>query len=270
MRFSRLAVALKSGHETLLTRVPMQLLTTLSLIPNLVIVGDTQGWIAGREMVDVYSGVYERVRERVGVGRTVVENVGRVQKRVVGGEKGVNRVVSGQEVKSNGWVTDAHKNLPGFQLLVDTFADIEIDWYIMIDDDSYVFWDNLELYLSTHDPSVPYFTGRNNYFKGCDGVTNFKDGPYIAQGGSGIVISRGAMLLMREGLDECILKYETCWAGDIRTALCLRDVGVKVTWGDGFYQHPPGEEVVFPEEGCERVNVFHHVLPEQVLQSSPN
>ena len=68
---------------------------------------------------------------------------------------------------------------------------------------------------------LQYF-GNANVFKGCDNVENFDDGPQFAHGGSGIVISRGAMIEMMKIHESCILKYKDCFAGDIRTALCLR------------------------------------------------
>ncbi|KAJ3307523.1 hypothetical protein HDU76_004597 [Blyttiomyces sp. JEL0837] len=43
---------------------------------------------------------------------------------------------------SQGWKLDAHKNLPGLQILYQRFPDA--DWYLMIDDDSYMFFDNLD------------------------------------------------------------------------------------------------------------------------------
>ncbi|KAJ3025011.1 UNVERIFIED_CONTAM: hypothetical protein HDU68_007559 [Siphonaria sp. JEL0065] len=175
------------------------------------------------------------------------------------------RVASGQDLKTDGWKKDAHKNLPGFQVLYETFPNA--DWYFMIDDDTYMLFENMREYLTNLDSEEPYFTGRNNYYKGCDGVTEFnKKGPFIAQGGSGIVISRGAMKLMIAGMDQCILKYQDCWAGDIRTALCLRDVGVLIKWGNGFNSHSPVVDIEYPQDPCALPNAFHHVLPHQMQQ----
>ena len=39
--------------------------------------------------------------------------------------------------KSVGWKFDAHKNLPGWVLLYEKYP--EAEWYVMIDDDTYLF-----------------------------------------------------------------------------------------------------------------------------------
>ena len=52
---------------------------------------------------------------------------------------------------SQGWLTDAHKNLPGFRELYRRFPKAE--WYIMIDDDTYLFKHNLLHFLNGYDSS---------------------------------------------------------------------------------------------------------------------
>ncbi|KAJ3295495.1 hypothetical protein HDU79_009008 [Rhizoclosmatium sp. JEL0117] len=254
----------------------MQLLTFLSEVDNIVLIGDTSAKIGERNVVDVYTDLYAKTRKKLGIVEVGGEDEPfkrTIKKEDVNAFKNQGqgkRVISGQDVSTDGWQADAHKNLPGFQVLVETYPDA--DWYLMIDDDTYVVMDNLAQYLEAKNPNEPHFIGRNNYFKGCDGVTQFHTGPgagtaehpYIAQGGSGIIISRGAMKKMTKGLNQCIIKYQNCWAGDIRTALCLRDNGVVVSWGDGFYENPPLDEIRFPDDPCSLPNTFHHVLPSQM------
>ncbi|KAI8853722.1 hypothetical protein BC829DRAFT_382001 [Chytridium lagenaria] len=201
-------------------------------------------------MIDVFTGVYDMVDRRLSAmekkrkleftkqkGGPMVDETQRHNRRSLHRRK-EDAVIPAES--SLGWKLDAHKNLPGFEYLYKTYPDA--DWYIMIDDDSYVFFDNLERYLRDMDPAVPFYTGSANVFLG-----------WFAHGGSGIVVSRGAMKLMMEGIEKCIKKYKDCWAGDVRVALCLRDQNLLITPG---YQ--------FPANGCERPNVFHHLLPYQI------
>ncbi|KAI8839206.1 hypothetical protein BJ741DRAFT_600236 [Chytriomyces cf. hyalinus JEL632] len=260
--FPNIAVVLKTGSETLIDRVAIQLATFLNRIENLLVVGDKPGFaICDYEMVDVYSQLYVDTRKRMGLKLD-----------------GSQDDLAGNEVDRR-WdelaferrdrvVTDAHKNLPVFKLLFEKYPDA--DWFLMIDDDSYVYWDNLAEYLKGKDPSKPYYTGQitisrlNVYQQGCDGIKEFGIGILIAQGGAGILASRGAMKLLLNVVDTCIIKYKDCWAGDIRTALCFRDAGVLVDWGVGFHGVPPNEEFIYPDDPCEKPSVFHHVLPWQM------
>ncbi|KAJ3218900.1 hypothetical protein HDU67_003539 [Dinochytrium kinnereticum] len=86
--------------------------------------------------------------------------------------------------ESRGWKLDAHKNLPAFRLLHNRYP--KADWYIMIDDDTYLFVENVHAMLSKMDPSHPWYLGAAN-------------------------------------------------AGDVRTALCLRDKNIYVTNTPGFW-----------------------------------
>jgi hypothetical protein len=130
--------------------------------------------------------------------------------------------------KSLGWKSDAHKNLPGFKLLYD--AHPNADWFIMLDDDTFMLFENLVDYLDENfpDPDAQIYLGNPNRFIGCDGVTKMGKGPGFAHGGSGIVLSRGAMRVLVANIDACISRYKTCWAGDVRTALCLRDNDIRL------------------------------------------
>ncbi|KAJ1536553.1 hypothetical protein HK405_015162, partial [Cladochytrium tenue] len=123
-----------------------------------------------------------------------------------------------------GWRRDASKNLPGFRALHAAFP--QASWYdpsslpakhafLMIDDDSYVFLDNLHALLhdataatplrAMHDAGLPVYSGLRTRFRGCDGVREFGQGPLFAHGGSGILMNKVAMERMLERVDDCIV-----------------------------------------------------------------
>ncbi|KAJ3246243.1 hypothetical protein HDU77_009026 [Chytriomyces hyalinus] len=313
--FPRIAVALKTGSETLYTRTATQLLTFLSNTSSidLMLVGESPGYsIGGKEMVDVYTRVYEDAKARVQASSADKEWIQRMQfldkhpsvvkhlKEVEQGDasekekgpidspenelvkqddhlrkrSGLSRraaakiglekgfVVPGQKAKTKGWTLDAHKNLPAFRLLYNKFPNA--DWYIMIDDDSYIFLDNLRHFLSKRDPSENHYIGQGNRFRGCDGVRKMGDGPKFAQGGSGIVMSQGALKTMMNVIDVCIMRYKSCWAGDIRVGLCMRDSGILVEHFREFYGFPPDADFGFPDDPCTRPLVFHHSTQHQI------
>ena len=94
------------------------------------------------------------------------------------------------------------------------------------------------------------------------GVKKFGKGPKFAHGGSGIVISSGAIKKMLINLDKCIVKYRTCWAGDIRTALCLRDNDILIKGIPGFNNNPLQLTNLGPP--CQTPITFHHLLGRQM------
>lgn len=94
------------------------------------------------------------------------------------------------------------------------------------------------------------------------GIKQFENGPAFAQGGSGIVLSSGAMNSLIPNIDKCIHEYKTCFAGDVRTALCLRDSGVLLTKTFSFHKDPP--QMVGKTPACEKSLTFHHLLVNQI------
>jgi hypothetical protein len=100
VRYDHLAIALKTGKDVALSRTPIQFLTFLYKIKNVVMVGEAPGVMVGDvPMLDVYSNLYEKTPNRL-------QPPNRLQKR------------EEQEVKpdenSLGWKSDAHKNIPVF------------------------------------------------------------------------------------------------------------------------------------------------------------
>ncbi|KAI8826507.1 hypothetical protein BJ741DRAFT_630874 [Chytriomyces cf. hyalinus JEL632] len=205
-----IAIALKSGIETFNARVDSQLGLAVSK--------------GGHTMVDVYTGEFERAKKAGLFNATTLKANIKVRRM----EQGHN---------SND-TTDAHKNLPGFRLLFEKFPDA--DFFMMIDDDTYVFLDNLQRYLSRYDSSQKLYFGQANRFRGCDGVMEYDDSlkaPLVAQGGAGIIMSRGALEAMLKVVDECIVKYNGCWGN-----------------------------FIFSPNPCEVPFTYHHVLPDQMKQ----
>ena len=80
-------------------------------------------------------------------------------------------------------------------------------------------------------------------------------------------MSRGALQKMLPKVDECVTRYADCWAGDIRLALCLRDINILVNaktnnvrlnfHGDAPY----AEKYSWPSDPCEVPLTYHHLIP---------
>lgn len=138
-------------------------------------------------------------------------------------------------VKS-GWRGDKDKNLPALHLLRTVYPGKK--WYVLLDDDTYVFLDTLAAFVRRHEPDVsagtPVYTGKIFFVAGCgawskSGKPKSGDGPKagFAHGGSGIVMNGAAMDRLYPATAGCMRTYSSCWAGDMQVALCLRGAGVE-------------------------------------------
>ncbi|KAJ3199071.1 hypothetical protein HDU82_000742 [Entophlyctis luteolus] len=256
-KFPQFALALKTGAETAAARSAVQFMTFLDGPQNVLVFAEAQTHVGSHLVEDVYTNAYTNAQARIDAKRNATL-FGKVMRRALD----TIQVIGGQNAKTKGWTLDAHKNLPAYHLLRERFPNA--DWYIMFDDDTYVMLENLADFLGTLNASKPFYIGQPNRFKGCDGVKEFGHGPLFAQGGAGIIISRGGMNAMMPILDECIVKYKTCWAGDIRTGLCMRDAGVNITSNGQMHGSPPNAEFFFPDDPCTLPLTFHHSLPHQI------
>jgi hypothetical protein len=150
----------------------------------------------------------------------------------------------------NGWRGDKDKNLPAFHLLRAVYPGKK--WYLMLDDDTYVYLDSFAELTSHHsspkDVATPFYTGKTFYVSNCgswdrDGKNLVEPGgprATFAHGGSGIVLNGAAMDRLYRNVPQCIRKHSICWAGDVQVSLCLRQAGVEVvqyTTGSKFEKH---------------------------------
>ncbi|KAJ1568425.1 hypothetical protein HK405_002103 [Cladochytrium tenue] len=286
----KLAVAIKTGAAVAADRIPIQQVTFVSRLRQHLYVGETPDLRVGNEeVVDVYTGTLQAALARLeaegrGVGegggsnhtsvesRDSIEGGGRLKRRQAlrrHSRRLARRLASANpddrvqvDQASKGWQLDAHKNLPALRELHARFPGA--DWHLMIDDDSYVVLDNLLAYLAGRDPRTPVYRGSANQFIGCDGVSDWDDGPYFAHGGSGILMSRAAVEQMLPRLDECVVRYNDCWGGDVRLALCMRDAGILLEFASGHHGEPPIRDYAYPQDPCEQPLVFHHLVPWQM------
>lgn len=159
-----------------------------------------------------------------------------------------------------GWKLDKYKFL---HMVEETFEKRpDAKWYVFIETDSYVFWDNLAAFLEQLDSKKPLYLGSAVFI----GDTVF------AHGGSGYVLSNAAMnrLLggeMSSGLAKSWdSRMDTVCCGDLALGIALKEKGVGVTMAhpmlNGFrprtYPYGPGEH------WCQPVVTMHHMSPSEV------
>ncbi|KAJ3201904.1 hypothetical protein HDU82_007795 [Entophlyctis luteolus] len=262
-RFDALAVGIKTGPEVAATRIPIQLLTFIHRVRNFVLIGSEHDFRIGAHLTvyDVVSDARRIEQKNSKDGEAIRKaaldrNILSTARQPSIGDITTSLV---PDWDSPGWKNDAKKNIPGFRKLYESYP--HADWYMMIDDDTFVFLDNLMDFLDSMNPSTPIYAGRANAFVGCDGVQKHGEGPPFAHGGSGIILSRKAMELLMSSYETCIQKYSSCWAGDIRVGLCMRDLKVNLTTNSGFNGGPPDSFLHWPVDPCAKPFTFHHLRP---------
>ena len=247
------AIGLKTGKNTLMNRVPVQMATFLSDVRNLVIFGDEDAEFGKLKMINI-------IKES-----SYAKNLDEVRKLPSKDQPKNPEKEIIPDKSSKGWIMDAHKNLPALKYLIKHYPNAE--WYLLIDDDTYVFKQNLKNYLSTLNSSENHYIGVPYTFSGCEVREDVKS-PSFAQGmkqyfemigGAGIIISKAALKKMEPAIEVCNHVYRDCIFGDVRTALCFRDVGINLTHHYGFNAFPPSLHNT--DSPCFQPFTFHHMLP---------
>lgn len=240
------AVAVKTGREVAGSRLSLQTsdgwLSLRRRVPNLLLLSDE----TNAELGTVDIRAYARGLARGSVAAGMTDSLAAYFAR-------------------GGWKGDKDKNLPGFHLLVNRFPAAR--FFVMVDDDTYLFLDNFARWLERHrvmDPStsptvgavigpgtwvegaptpppprppgaeVPLFTGKAFLVSRCGefgrgkGTAGVRH-PTFFHGGSGIVLNAAAARALVAATPMCIRRYHSCWAGDMQVAMCLRSAGVAGT-----------------------------------------
>jgi Fringe-like len=135
----------------------------------------------------------------------------------------------------------------------------DMDWYVLIDADSYIFWPTLLTWLSTMDPTKKSYFG-SGVFIGED---------LFAHGGSGIVMSRAAVyeiVVAHQGTAarwDLDMRAKCC--GDLVLGLAFKEFGIELQNARPFMSGETPSTLPFgpgtPEYMCTPALTMHHLTP---------
>ncbi|KAL8162484.1 hypothetical protein V2J09_013973 [Rumex salicifolius] len=108
----------------------------------------------------------------------------------------------------------------------------DVRWFVMGDDDTVFFPDNLVRVLSKYDHTQMYYIGSNSETH----AQNIKFSYGMAYGGGGFAISYPLAMELEKMQDGCIQKYGWLYGSDDRIHACLGELGVPLTREPGFHQ----------------------------------
>jgi len=160
------------------------------------------------------------------------------------------------------WSLDKYKFI---RVLEKTWAlKPDMDWYILIDADTYLVWSNLLMWLDTMDPTKKSYFGSEVVI----GSTRF------AHGGSGIVLSNAIMkeLVLNGAAERWDTKTQDNCCGDLVLSLALQEYGtiLQDAWplmsGERPSTMPFGPGT--PEYWCHPALSFHHLTPSDMIAFS--
>ncbi|GJD06849.1 hypothetical protein Gasu2_12410 [Galdieria sulphuraria] len=254
----KVAVAVKTGKGVWNSRILAHMKTWWKRIPNKIIISDwsepSNGIIGLEQMVD------KDLREELGISR-LLRDIRDEDTPVFFGEV------------SDSFRLDSEKNLPGLVTLYNTFPDAE--WYIMIDDDTFIFLDNLAQFLLEYSSNisspldVPFYFG-NPFSVGIpsnnetweDEEKSSSASISFAHGGSGILLSSKALKTIVPHIPWCMKKWQGCPHGDARVALCLYSFDILLTPKFLYFFHDTPQDMLssFLPSFKQR-NIFFNQIP---------
>lgn len=252
----KIVVAIKTGATEAEEKIPIQMQTTLRCVKNLLFFSDLEQTLGQYHLYDALDAVSASVADN-----NTDFNFYRKQQQLWRSDRNISILqgVRNPDCPDDlaAWTLDKYKNI---HILEKTWAmKPDMDWYIFIDADTYIFWSNLLMWLNTLDPM------KKSYF----GSEVSISGVRFAHGGSGYVLSRAVMhelVAIHNGTaarwdpeihDEC--------CGDLMLGRALEEYGTVLqdVWplmsGETLSTMPFGPGT--PEYWCHPALSMHHLTP---------
>lgn len=107
-----------------------------------------------------------------------------------------------------------------------------VDWFVVGDDDTLFFADNLVQVLSKYDPTLMYYIGSNSESH----LQNILFSYTMAFGGGGFAISYPLAKALATMQDDCLSRYPYLFGSDDRMHACMAELGIPLTKEPGFHQ----------------------------------
>ncbi|KAJ0088146.1 hypothetical protein Patl1_31822 [Pistacia atlantica] len=107
-----------------------------------------------------------------------------------------------------------------------------VRWFVMGDDDTVFFVENLITVLGKYDHNQMYYIGANSESIEQDIIHSYT----MAYGGGGFAISYPLAAELVRVLDGCIDRYASFYGSDQKVQGCMAEIGVPVTKELGFHQ----------------------------------
>jgi hypothetical protein len=108
----------------------------------------------------------------------------------------------------------------------------DVDWFVLGDDDTLFFPENLVQVLSKYDHTKMFYIGSNSESH----LQNILFSYNMAFGGGGFAISYPLAKLLAKMQDSCLARYPHLFGSDDRMHACMAELGIPLTKEPGFHQ----------------------------------
>jgi len=253
---------LRTGATEALEKLPVHLDTTLRCVPKYVMYSDYEEEIQGHRIHDVLGEVGTDLKQSAPKFKLYnnLKNGGRSSLRQT------DHSGSGPSgsPENPSWKLDKFKFLPMVDRAFRNSPNAK--WFVFVEADTYLMWANLVAYLAKLDASKELYIGKHMFI----GDVLF------AHGGSGFVLSAGAIHKVTERWKDNIAEYDRYtaenWAGNMVLGKVLRDVGVQLFWAFPHFQGDPVSALdhnvlkVERRPWCYAPITYHHMRDMDVRQ----
>ncbi|KAK6067256.1 hypothetical protein SCUP515_10228 [Seiridium cupressi] len=225
-----IAVVLRTGATESQEKLPVHFDTVMSCVPDFIIYSDFNETVQGFQTHDILSGVDETVKDTV-PEFALYKHLRTHGREGLSYETMYGSGPSGAE-ENSGWKLDKWKFLPMVDRALQDRANAT--WFVFIEGDTYMLWQNMLAYLAKFDATKPHYLGKHMY------INNILFG----HGGSGFALSRPAAEIMSHHWRQHLKEYDeftrTGWAGDAILGKALKDAGVDMFWS---FPHLQGDSL---------------------------
>jgi hypothetical protein len=145
---------------------------------------------------------------------------------------------------------DSYEELPSKFIDFFKHTDLDYDWYILIDDDTFVFTERLTALLSTYQSHDSFAVGQL-----LDHVRDTYWGYYLS-GGAGTILSRMLYQQLCTYVRTAPMNFVSChWCADISLGMWIKRVGGQL------FHHPDFHADIYDplKGGLQQAITYHHL-----------
>ncbi|MCJ1418760.1 hypothetical protein MMC32_005111 [Xylographa parallela] len=242
-------VVMKTGATEAYDKLPIHFMTTLRCVNDSILFSDTEMDMAGHKVIDTLDEVAEDIKK---------DNGDFDLYRLLQEYQKLHEDPRPLKEGANGWNLDKYKFV---HMLLKTYKyRPDVPWYVFIEADTGVIWDNMRTFLNKYDPKRPYYLGSPTYLD-----------IEFAHGGTGYIISQAAMAAAVGKHPDIATKYDKdvqgICCGDRMIGRILLDEDIKLTKAWPMLNGEKPITLPFSKrQWCQPVVTMHHMTAQEVSQ----
>ncbi|MCJ1320087.1 hypothetical protein MMC15_005424 [Xylographa vitiligo] len=242
-------VVMKTGATEAYDKLPIHFMTTLSCVNDSILFSDMEMDMAGHKLIDTLDEVADDIKK---------DNGDFDLYRLLQEYDKLHEDPRPLKEGANGWNLDKYKFV---HMLLKTYKyRPNVPWYVFIEADTGVLWDNMRTFLNKYDPKRPYYLGSPTYLD-----------IEFAHGGTGYIISQAAMQAAVGQHLDIATKYDKdvqgICCGDRMIGRVLLDENIKLTKAWPMLNGEKPITIPFSKrQWCQPIITMHHMTAQEVSQ----